>query len=151
MLILFSAALFGLGLLLVSLGLAVLLLGLAIRIAICLFQLGLLLVWASIIAARHWLQQRRKLAVLLLLLLTGMLLGAAPAYAYDLPQDYLDALADAVPDYCANHFCHRQEEIPNWWTPHGKGTYWDNFAPTMADAPRWLKYPPQQQRRMRRR
>ena len=102
MLILFSAALFGFGMLLFSLGLAVMLVGLAIRIAIWLFQLGLLPVWASL-AARHWLQQRRKLAGLLLL--TGMLLCAAPAYAYDLPKSYLDAVTDAVGDYCVHHFC----------------------------------------------
>jgi hypothetical protein len=122
MLILFSAALFGFGLLLFSLGLAVMLLGLAIRIAIWLFQLGLLL-------------------------LTGiLLLAAAPAHAhYDLPKGYLDAVADAVGDYCVHHFCQpgiaTQEAIPNWWTPRGTGTYWDWNAPTLADAPSWLKYP----------
>ena len=69
----------------------------------------------------------------------------APASArYDLPQDYLDALSVAPIDHCADHFC-SQQDVPNWWTPHGKGTYWDWNAPTMADAPSWLKYPTKRQ------
>jgi hypothetical protein len=61
MLILSGAALFcgGLLLLLLSLGVAVWLLGLAIRIALRLFQLVLLIVWACIAFSR-WLQQRRR-------------------------------------------------------------------------------------------
>jgi hypothetical protein len=60
MLILVSAALFGFGLLLFSLGVAV---WLAIRIAIRLFQLGLLIVWTSA-AVYSRLRQRRKVTVL---------------------------------------------------------------------------------------
>jgi hypothetical protein len=63
MLILFSVALFGFGLLLFCLGIAVWLIGLAIRIAIRLFQLGLLIIMGCT-AVRHWLQQRRKVDVL---------------------------------------------------------------------------------------
>ena len=64
------------------------------------------------------------------LLIAGMMLTfSAPANATD----------------CANHFCNPDEyrayqyTIPNWWTPYGKGTYWDPGAPTMDDAPSWLK------------
>lgn len=78
------------------------------------------------------------------LLLVGVLLvGAAPAHAAD----------------CSNRFCDPNEfeqydkqpwvyetDVPNWWTPTGKGTYWDQNAPTLADAPSWLKYPLQQPR-----
>ena len=62
--------------------------------------------------------------------LAGMiLLLAAPAYAND---------------HCVDHFCSPEEwtraaEVPNWWTSRGTGTYWDWNAPTMADAPSWLK------------
>jgi hypothetical protein len=63
MLILLSAALVGFGLLLFSLGVTVWLIGLALRIAIRLFQLGLLIVWAGI-AVCSWLRQRRKVTVL---------------------------------------------------------------------------------------
>jgi hypothetical protein len=63
MLILVSAALFGFGLLLFSLAVAVWLIGLALRIAIRLFQLGLLIVIGCIAVCR-WLQQRKKVTVL---------------------------------------------------------------------------------------
>ena len=82
---------------------------------------------------------------LILAALVSVDVSCAPAWArYDLPQDYLDALPGAVSDYCDHHFC-RQNTVPNWWTPQGKGTYWEQNAPTMADAPSWLKYPMKQQ------
>jgi hypothetical protein len=57
MLILLSAALFGFGLLLFGLGLAAWLIGLAIQIAIWVFQLVLLIVWAGI-TFYSWMQRR---------------------------------------------------------------------------------------------
>ena len=57
MLILLSAGLFGFGLLLFGLRLAVWLIGLAIQIAIWVFQLVLLIVWAGI-AFYSWMQRR---------------------------------------------------------------------------------------------
>jgi hypothetical protein len=63
MLFLLGAALFGFGLLLFSFGVAIWLIGLALRIAIRLFQLGLLIVWAGI-AVCSWLQQHRRATVL---------------------------------------------------------------------------------------
>jgi hypothetical protein len=63
MLILFSAALFGFGVLLFSLGVAVWLIGLALRLCLWLFQLVLLIVWACI-AFSCWIQQQRKAEVL---------------------------------------------------------------------------------------
>ena len=57
MLILLSAALFGFGLLLFGLGLAAWLIGLAIQIAIWVFQLVLLSVWAGM-AFYSWMQRR---------------------------------------------------------------------------------------------
>jgi hypothetical protein len=99
MLILLGAALFGFGLLLFSLGVAVWLIGLALRIAIRLFQLVLLIVWASVTIYGR-LRQRRKVIVLegeilpparrampdrsrvkRLLLATAMILAAAAAHA----------------------------------------------------------------------
>jgi hypothetical protein len=55
--------LFTFGLLLFSLGVAVWLIGLVLRIAIRLFQLGLLIVWTGV-AFASWLQRRRKVIVL---------------------------------------------------------------------------------------
>jgi hypothetical protein len=63
MLLLFSATLFGFGLLLFALGLAVWLIGLALRVAIRLFQLGLLIVWAGVIVYSR-LRHRPKVTVL---------------------------------------------------------------------------------------
>jgi hypothetical protein len=63
MLILFAAALFGFGLLLFGVGVTVYLIGLILRVAIRLFQLVLLLVWAGV-AVCSWLRQRRKATVL---------------------------------------------------------------------------------------
>ncbi len=63
-----------------------------------------------------------------------------PAHAYDLPQDYLDALPGAVRGHCADHFC-GQQEMPTQLVPgvtettQGRTT---TFGPTMADAPTWL-------------
>ena len=59
MLILLGAALFAFGALLFAAGVTVYLIGLILRIAIRLFQLGLLIVWAGI-AICSWLQRRRK-------------------------------------------------------------------------------------------
>jgi hypothetical protein len=63
MLILFGAALFAFGAALFGLGVAVWLIGLALRIAIRLFQLVLLIVWASVTVCSR-LRQRRKARVL---------------------------------------------------------------------------------------
>jgi hypothetical protein len=51
------------GLLLFGVGVTVYLIGLILRVAIRLFQLGLLLVWAAV-AVCSWLRQRRKVTVL---------------------------------------------------------------------------------------
>jgi hypothetical protein len=63
MLILLGAVLFTFGLLLFSLGVTVWLVGLALRVAIRLFQLGLLIVWAGF-AGYRWLHQRKKVTAL---------------------------------------------------------------------------------------
>jgi hypothetical protein len=63
MLILRGAALFTFGLALFAAGVSVWLLGLALRVAIRLFQLVLLIIWAGF-AFANWLQQRRKVDVL---------------------------------------------------------------------------------------
>ena len=76
-----------------------------------------------------------------------LLLLAAPAYAEvrwsnkkPLGQDWEQQAYEAV---------HGGDgiEVPNWWTPHGTGTYWDWNAPTMSDAPNWLKRPQPKTRR----
>jgi hypothetical protein len=63
MLILLGAALFAFGLLLFGVGVTIYLIGLILRVAIRLFQLVLLLVWAGV-AVCSWLRQRRKVTVL---------------------------------------------------------------------------------------
>ena len=63
MLLLFGVALFAFGALLFAAGVTVYLIGLILRIAIRLFQLGLLIVWAGVIVYSR-LRQRRKATVL---------------------------------------------------------------------------------------
>jgi hypothetical protein len=77
MLILLSAALFGFGLLLFGLGLAAWLIGLAIQIAIWVFQLVLLIVWAGTTFC-SWMQPRTPQTVFSLEATTVDRIGRAP-------------------------------------------------------------------------
>ena len=118
MLILLGAALFAFGALLFAAGVTVYLIGLILRIAIRLFQLGLLIVWAGVIVYSR-LRQRRKATVLegeilpperralpdrshvKRLLFIGMLLLIAPtAHADDWRQRAKDAVDTAAEPRC---------------------------------------------------
>jgi hypothetical protein len=167
MLILLGAALFAFGLLLFGVGVTVYLIGLILRVAIRLFQLVLLLVWAGV-AVCSWLRQRRKVTVLegeilpperralpdrshvrRLLLAGVMVLAASMAHADDWQQRAKEAVQ-------ANDVDTADADREGFWVGHNyywpdRDYYYNKWrrayfslgaGPTMRDAPSWLRYPP---------